>query len=75
MTRKEFETAHKVVESHYWAIFSEHYRVWTLIQGNNFICIVGTCWDADRLDIGRVGIVPHERYMSTAAGRRRASDI
>ena len=34
---------------------------------------VGTCWDADRLDIGRVGIIPHERYMSTKPGRRRAS--
>ena len=34
---------------------------------------IGTCWDADRLDIGRVGIIPHPRYMSTVAGRRRAS--
>jgi uncharacterized protein len=34
---------------------------------------IGTCWDADRLDIGRVGIIPHERYMSTAPGKRRAS--
>ena len=34
---------------------------------------VQTCWDADRLDIGRVGIIPHGRYMSTEAGRRRAS--
>jgi len=33
---------------------------------------IGTCWDADRLDIGRVGIIPHERYMSTEPGRRRA---
>ncbi len=22
------------------------------------------CWDADRLDIGRVGLRPHERYLS-----------
>jgi uncharacterized protein len=35
---------------------------------------IGACWDADRLDIGRVGIIPRERYMSTAAGRRRVSD-
>jgi uncharacterized protein len=34
---------------------------------------IGTCWDADRLDIGRVGIIPHQRYMSTEPGRRRAS--
>jgi uncharacterized protein len=33
---------------------------------------IGTCWDADRLDIGRVGIIPHQRYMSTKTGRRRA---
>ena len=33
---------------------------------------IGTCWDADRLDLGRVGIVPRERFMSTIAGRRRA---
>ena len=30
----------------------------------------GTCWDADRLDIGRVGIIPHQRYMSTEPARR-----
>ena len=30
---------------------------------------IGTCWDADRLDIGRAGISPDARYMSTAAGR------
>jgi len=30
---------------------------------------VGACWDADRLDLGRVGIIPARRYMSTEAGR------
>ena len=30
---------------------------------------IGTCWDADRLDIGRVGITPSARYMSTVAGK------
>ena len=30
---------------------------------------VRTCWDADRLDLGRVGIVPDPRRMSTAEGR------
>jgi uncharacterized protein len=30
---------------------------------------IGTCWDADRL--ARVGIRPHESYMSTAFGRSR----
>lgn len=30
---------------------------------------VVACWDADRLDFPRVGIIPDSRYMSTAAGR------
>jgi uncharacterized protein len=30
---------------------------------------IGTCWDADRLDIGRAGITPSALYMSTAAGK------
>ncbi|MGX6446981.1 hypothetical protein ACVU7I_02760 [Patulibacter sp. S7RM1-6] len=34
---------------------------------------IGTCWDADRLLIGRVGIVPDPRFCSTAEGRRRAT--
>lgn len=29
---------------------------------------IGTCWDADRLDLGRVGITPEPSYMSTAFG-------
>ena len=29
---------------------------------------IGTCWDADRLDLGRVGIIPSPKYMSTAFG-------
>ena len=33
---------------------------------------VGTCWDADRLDLGRVGLVPDPAYMSTAFGREIA---
>ena len=33
---------------------------------------IGTCWDADRLDLGRVGITPDPKFMSTAAGRKRA---
>ena len=30
---------------------------------------VQTCWDADRLDLGRVGIRPHPRYLCTQAAR------
>ena len=29
---------------------------------------IGTCWDADRLDLGRVGIIPKPKYMSTPFG-------
>lgn len=28
-----------------------------------------TCWDADRLDLGRVGVIPNPKYLCTAAGK------
>jgi uncharacterized protein len=31
---------------------------------------IQTCWDADRLDLGRVGIMPDPSYLCTAAARR-----
>ena len=33
---------------------------------------VGACWDADRLDLTRIGARPVERYMSTAKGKELA---
>ena len=36
---------------------------------------IGTCWDADRLDLGRVWMTPEPALMSTEAGRRRAGGI
>lgn len=33
---------------------------------------IGACWDADRLDLPRVGIMPHPSGMSTEMGRRIA---
>ena len=33
---------------------------------------IGACWDADRLDLGRVGMAPDARYMSTEPGKRVA---
>ena len=33
---------------------------------------IGTCWDADRLDLGRVGIIPSPTMMSTKAGKQIA---
>jgi len=32
-----------------------------------------TCWDADRLDLGRVGITPKARYLCTTAARTTES--
>ena len=29
---------------------------------------IGACWDADRLDLGRVGIEPSANFMSTSVG-------
>jgi uncharacterized protein len=34
---------------------------------------IGACWDADRLDLGRVGVKPEARYMSTSAGCKAAA--
>ena len=33
---------------------------------------VQTCWDADRLDLGRIGIVPEARRLCTPAARQPA---
>lgn len=33
---------------------------------------IGTCWDADRLDLGRVGMIPSSKYMSTLFGKEVA---
>lgn len=30
---------------------------------------IGTCWDADRLDLGRVGIQPSPCYLNTAEAK------
>lgn len=34
---------------------------------------IGACWDADRLDLGRVCITPKPAFMSTEFGREIAS--
>jgi len=31
---------------------------------------VQTCWDSDRLDLGRIGIKPDARYLCTSAARQ-----
>lgn len=32
---------------------------------------IGTCWDADRLDLWRVGIYPRAKYMCTAEAKKK----
>jgi uncharacterized protein len=50
-----------------------HHACWWHTEAlNHANPTIGTCWDADRLDLGRVGITPHERYMSTEFGRELA---
>ena len=34
--------------------------------------IIGTCWDADRLDLGRVGVKPNPKLLSTERARSKA---
>lgn len=36
---------------------------------------IGTCWDADRLDLTRCHMTPHPRFMSTQAGRIEAAQM
>jgi len=36
---------------------------------------IATCWDADRLDLPRVGIIPDPDRMGTAPGRRLARTL
>ena len=35
---------------------------------------VATCWDSDRLEIGRVGFIPDEKFMSTEEAKRIARE-
>lgn len=32
--------------------------------------VIQVCWDADRLDLGRVGILPNPKYLCTATAKR-----
>lgn len=40
-----------------------------ITQGDITVC---TCWDADRLDLGRIGVRPDPKYLCTAAARQPA---
>lgn len=52
-------------------------RLWLACEGHERgLCsddpTIGTCWDADRLDLERHGIRPHPDFMSTDYGRELA---
>jgi uncharacterized protein len=47
-------------------VFACAYHTDGLIEAD---ATVQTCWDADRLDLGRVGIRPKANYLCTAAAR------
>jgi uncharacterized protein len=36
--------------------------------------LIAMCWDADRLDLPRVNIVPDPKFMSTKSGQKIAED-
>lgn len=36
---------------------------------------IGVCWDADRLDLIRLGIQPQDKYLSTEAGKAMALEV
>lgn len=49
------------------AACAEHSDGWVEAEAT-----VMVCWDADRLDLGRVGIYPSARYLCTGTARDRS---
>jgi uncharacterized protein len=45
---------------------------WHTDQDHSEDATIGTCWDSDRLDLGRVGMIPSPKFMSTAFGKEVA---
>jgi uncharacterized protein len=50
-----------------------HACEWHTGGGHHDDSTIATCWDADRLDLGRVGSIPDPGYMSTDFGREIAA--
>ncbi|MCW0218423.1 MAG: hypothetical protein OJI67_08895, partial [Prosthecobacter sp.] len=46
-----------------------HACVWHTDARHHEDPTISTCWDADRLDLGRVGMIPRSSYMSTEFGK------
>jgi uncharacterized protein len=49
--------------------------IWHTERTHHQDATIGTCWDADRLDLGRVGIIPDPKYMNTDLGRKLAKEL
>jgi uncharacterized protein len=46
----------------------QHACVWHTEGHHHDDPTIGTCWDADRLDLGRAGMIPDPQFMSTSFG-------
>lgn len=46
--------------------------IWHTDRDHSDDITIGTCWDADRLDLGRVGAIPSADFMSTPFGKEVA---
>jgi uncharacterized protein len=50
-----------------------HYAcTWHTDRHHHEDATIATCWDADRLDLGRVGITPHPKYLNTELAKEIA---
>lgn len=56
----------EILDGHQWGLFWDACVQHDMGQISDDPTI-GVCWDADRLDLGRVGITPSARFMSTEA--------
>jgi len=50
-----------------------HACIWHTDEHRSEDPTIGTCWDADRLDLGRVGMIPDANFMSTEFGAEIAN--
>ncbi|MEO5713155.1 MAG: hypothetical protein ABIT37_06675 [Luteolibacter sp.] len=49
-----------------------HACTWHTDEIHSLDNTIGTCWDSDRLDLGRVGMIPSPEFMSTEFGKEVA---
>ena len=65
--------AHKLTSLEEAAIAQLCYACeWHTDQQHHDDITIGTCWDADRLDLSRVGILPSADYLNTETAKKMA---